>query len=165
VRERRPSLGDHVVAYQGYTTFKRFFPFLSAIPSKVMVYGFNEDRTEGNLHFKKNSETGFLDDLSSCRYVVCGGSHTLVSEALFYGKPVISFPIKNAFEQFLNALYIERLGYGRYFTGFRPRPEIIPAFEARLDQCRAAIQKENFCGNQEIFSLVDQFIREKKLDY
>ena len=134
VRQRQPSLGDHVVAYQGYTTFKRFFPFLSAIPSKVMVYGFNEERIEGNLHFKKNSETGFLDDLSSCRYVVCGGSHTLVSEALFYGKPVISFPIKNAFEQFLNALYIERLGYGRYFTGFRPRPEIIPAFEARLDQ-------------------------------
>ena len=63
--------------------------------------------------------------------MVCGGSHTLTSEALFYGKPVISFPIKNAFEQFLNAFYLDRLGYGRYFTGFHPRPEIIPAFEAR----------------------------------
>jgi uncharacterized protein (TIGR00661 family) len=153
------------VAYQGYTTFKRFFPFLSAIPSKVMVYGFNEERTEGNLIFKKNSEAGFLDDLSSCRYVVCGGSHTLTSEALYYGKPLISFPIKNAFEQFLNAFYIDRLGYGRYFTGFHPRPEIIPAFEADLDRCRGNIQAGNFCGNQEIFALVDQFIREKKLDY
>ncbi len=165
VIERRPSLGDHVVAYQGYTTFKRFFPFLSAIPSPVMVYGFDEARTEGNLLFKKNSEAGFLDDLSSCRYVVCGGSHTLASEALFYGKPVISFPIKNAFEQFLNAFYIDRLGYGRYFTGFHPRPSIIPSFETHLDRCRANIQAGNFCGNQEIFALVEQFIREKKLDY
>lgn len=165
VIERRPSLGDHVVAYQGYTTFKRFFPFLSAIPSPVMVYGFDEARTEGNLIFKKNSEAGFLDDLSSCRYVVCGGSHTLTSEALFYGKPVISFPIKNAFEQFLNAFYIDRLGYGRYFTGFHPRPEIIPVFETQLDRCRENIHAGNFCGNQEIFALVEQFIREKKLDY
>jgi uncharacterized protein (TIGR00661 family) len=165
VLARQPRDGDHVVAYQGYTTFKRFFPFLSAIPSKVMVYGFNEARTEGNLHFKKTSETGFLDDLSSCRYVVCGGSHTLISEALYYGKPVISFPIKNQIEQFLNAWYLEHLGYGRYFTGFHPRPEIIPAFEAHLDHYRANIQTGNFCGNQEIFALVDQFIREKKLDY
>ena len=165
VRERQPSLGNHVVAYQGYATFKRFFPFLSAIPSPVMVYGFNEERTEGNLHFKKNSEAGFLDDLSSCRYVVCGGSHTLVSEALYYGKPVISFPINGAFEQFINAFYLERLGYGRYFTRFHPRPGIIPAFEAKLEDFRRNIGQENFCGNPKIFALVEQFIREKRLTY
>jgi uncharacterized protein (TIGR00661 family) len=165
VLQRQSSGGDHVVAYQGYTTFKRFFPFLSAIPSPVMVYGFNEERTEGNLFFKKNSETGFLEDLSTCRYVVCGGSHTLISEALFYGKPVISFPIKGAFEQFLNAFYLERLGYGRYFTGFHPLPEIIPAFENRLDEYRQNIQTGHFCGNEEIYALVEKFIREKKLDY
>lgn len=165
VLQRRPVLGDHVVAYQGYTTFKRFFPFLSAIPSPVMVYGFNEERTEGNLHFKKNSEAGFLDDLSTCRYVVFGASHTLASEALFYGKPLISFPIKNAFEQYLNALYIGRLGYGRYFTGFHPRPENIPAFEARLDHYRKNIHAGRFYGNKEIYGQVEQFIREKRLDY
>jgi uncharacterized protein (TIGR00661 family) len=163
VLQRRPTVGGHVVAYQGYTTFKRFFPFLRAIPSQVMVYGFDQERTEGNLLFKKNSEASFLDDLSSCRYVVCGGSHTLMSEALFYGKPVLSFPIKNAFEQFLNALYIQRLGYGRGFSGFHPHPEIIPAFEARLDHYRKNIHTGHFCGNQEIYALVEQFIREKKL--
>jgi hypothetical protein len=34
-----------------------------------------------------------------------------------------------------------------------------------LDGYRANIQAGNFCGNQEIFTLVEQFIREKKLDY
>jgi uncharacterized protein (TIGR00661 family) len=165
VLQRRPTLGEHVLAYQGYSTFKRFFPFLSAIPSPVMVYGFDEERVEGNLHFKKNSESGFLDALASCRYVVCGGSHTLMSEALYYGKPVISFPIKNAFEQYLNALYLERLGYGRFFTGFRPLPEIIPAFEAELSGYRANISTGHFCGNEEIYARVEQFIREKKLEY
>jgi uncharacterized protein (TIGR00661 family) len=165
VLARQPRDGGHVVAYQGYATFKRFFPFLSAIPSPVLVYGFNAEGTEGNLHFKKNSEDGFLDDLASCRYVVCGGSHTLLSEALYYGKPVISFPIKGAFEQFLNAFYLEKLGYGRYFTGFHPRPEIIPAFEAQLDDYRANLQKTSFNGNPEIYALVDRFIRQKGLTY
>jgi uncharacterized protein (TIGR00661 family) len=155
--------GDHVVAYQGYTTFKRFLPFLRAIPSKVMVYGFNSTGTDGNLEFKKNSEPGFLDDLASCRYVVCGGSMTLLSEALHYGKPVISFPIKGAFEQFINAFYLERLGYGRYFTRFHPSPEVIPAFEAKLPDFRRNIGRENFYGNPEIYTRVAQFIRDKKL--
>ena len=123
--KRQPAAGDHVVAYQGYTTFARFLPFLRAIPSQVMVYGFDTGGVDGNLHFRKNSETGFLDDLASCRYVVCGGSHTLISEALFYGKPVMAFPIQGAFEQYLNAFYLERLGYGQYFPGFHPRTDII----------------------------------------
>jgi uncharacterized protein (TIGR00661 family) len=165
VLARSPRDGGHVVAYQGYSTFPRFFPFLKALASPVMVYGFNEERTEGNLHFKKNSEEGFLDDLAACRYVVCGGSHTLLSEALYYGKPVLSFPIQSAFEQYLNAFYLERLGYGRFFTGLRPSPEIIPAFEAQLDNFRGNIRQEQFCGNPEIFSLVDRFIREKGLGY
>ncbi len=165
VLARQPREGGHVVAYQGYTTFPEFFPFLKAIPAPVMVYGFNENRTDGNLRFKKNSEAGFLDDLASCRYVVCGGSHTLISEALHYGKPVLSFPIQKAFEQYLNAFYLERLGYGRFFTGFKPRPEIIPAFEAHLDEFSENIRREQFCGNQEIFALVGQFIRDKELTY
>jgi uncharacterized protein (TIGR00661 family) len=163
VLRRRPSEGGHVVAYQGYTTFKRFLPFLRAIPSPVRVYGFDTTGTDGNLHFKKNSETGFLDDLSACRYVVCGGSHTLLSEALYYGKPVISFPIQGAFEQFLNAFYLEHLSYGRCFTGFNPRPEIIPAFESQMENFRRNLGQETFCGNLEIFALVEQFIREKRL--
>jgi UDP-N-acetylglucosamine:LPS N-acetylglucosamine transferase len=87
----------------------------------------------------------------------------MISEALFYGKPVLSFPIKNAFEQFLNAFYVDRLGYGRYLTDFRPRPEFIPAFEAKLDYFRNNIRQQQFCGNQEIFALVEQFIRQKGL--
>lgn len=165
VIEHQPRDEDHVVAYQGYTTFQRFLPLLRAIPSPVAVYGFDRQGIDGNLHFKKNSEPGFLDDLSSCRYVVCGGSHTLISEALYYGKPVLSFPIQGAFEQFLNAFYLERLGYGRYYTGFNPYPEIIPAFEAKLADFVRNLGQKNFCGNPEIFSLVEQFIHAKKLTY
>ena len=163
VLQRSPRPGEHVLAYQGHPTFRGFFDFLKEIPRPVMVYGFDRYGQDGNLHFKKNSEDGFLEDLASCRYVVCGAGHTMISEALYYGKPVLSFPIKNAFEQFLNAFYLESLGYGRYHAGLQPGPDLIPSFEARLDEFAANIRRADFCGNQEIFSLLDRFIRQKSL--
>jgi uncharacterized protein (TIGR00661 family) len=155
--------GSHVVAYQGYETFQRFFPLLQTIPRQVRVYGFNREGREGNLQFKKNSETEFLEDLASCSYLICGGSHTLLSEALYFGKPVLSFPIKGAFEQFLNALYLERLGYGRKLDQHNPPPAIIPAFEARLEQSHQAISQGHFCGNEEIYQIISHFITYREL--
>ena len=123
-----------------------------------MVYGFDREERQGNLWFKKNSESGFLNDLASCRYVVCGGSHSLLSETLYYGKPVFSFHIQDAFEQYLNAFYLERLGLGACCTKFQPSPALVPAFEAKVEQFQRNMQHHSFCGNQEIFTAVARFI-------
>jgi uncharacterized protein (TIGR00661 family) len=159
----QPGTGSHVVAYQGYETFQRFFPLLQSIERPVRVYGFNREGRQGNLHFKKNSETEFLEDLASCSYLICGGSHTLLSEALYFGKPVLSFPITSAFEQFLNALYLERLGFGRKLDQHDPSPAIVPAFEAQLEQYHQAISQGHFCGNQEIYQILSHFITHREL--
>jgi uncharacterized protein (TIGR00661 family) len=155
--------GSHVVAYQGYETFKRFFPLLQTTGRPVRVYGFNQEGRQGNLQFKKNSETGFLEDLASCSYLICGGSHTLLSEALYLGKPVLSFPIKGAFEQYLNAFYLERQGWGKKLLNQNPSPTIIPAFEAQLDAFHDNISRGHFCGNQEIYDLIGHFIKYQSL--
>ena len=158
VLERSPRRGNYVLAYHGYSTFTNFFKFLRSVPRRVVIYGSNQDRIDGNLHFKKNSEQGFLKDLANCRYVVCGGGHTLISEALYYGKPLIVFPIKRAFEQYLNAHYVKASDYGTLHTGHNPPAGIIKAFEARLDQYAENITRDNFCGNKEIFALLGRFI-------
>jgi uncharacterized protein (TIGR00661 family) len=163
VLKTEPEDGNHVLAYQSTSTFDRFFSFLKMLNRPVKVYGFHSDHTEGNLQFKRHSEHGFLEDLASCSYVICGGGHTLISEALHYGKPIISFPIANAFEQYLNAIYIDRLGYGFLARDLDSALGKITAFEGRLNLLRANIKRENFNGNAEVFSLLDYFIREKKL--
>lgn len=155
--------GSHIVAYQGYETFKSFFPLLQATGRPVMVYGFNQEGRQGNLHFKKNSETEFLQDLAGCSYLICGGSHTLLSEALYLGKPVLSFPIKGAFEQILNAIYLERLGYGKKLDNHHPSASIIPAFENRLEQFQQNISRGDFCGNTLIYDLISYFIEHHTL--
>jgi UDP:flavonoid glycosyltransferase YjiC (YdhE family) len=127
----------------------------------VVVYGFHQHRRDGNLTFKENSEDGFLDDLASCRYVICAGSHTLTSEALYYGKPLLSIPFRGAFEQFLNVFYLEKLGYGQGLISFPPKPDFMAEFDAHLEDFRQAISKGEFLGNQEVYASVGEFIQER----
>ena len=160
---REPSDAGHVVAYQGHPTNERFFSFLKATGRRVVVYGFNREGTEGNLEFRKHSENGFLEDIASCSYVMCGGGHTLISEALFLGKPVISFPITNAFEQYLNAFYLEKMGWGRN-AAVRCSPSIfLKSFEARLDRYRDNIKRCGFLGNGELYGLLDHYFTHGRL--
>ena len=161
VLARQPREGDHVLVYQSISPFPGFFDFLQSLPHPAVVYGFHQHRRDGNLTFKENSEKGFLDDLASCRYVICAGSHTLTSEALYYGKPVLSIPFQGAFEQYLNVFYLERLGYGRGLTTFPPQPDFMAGFEARLEDCRQAIGQGEFLGNDEVYASAGEFIREQ----
>jgi uncharacterized protein (TIGR00661 family) len=166
VLARRPLDGDHVLVYQSYITdFTKFLALVGALKRPVIVYGVKKEGREGNLLYKPKSEEGFLDDLASAAYVICGGGHSLISEALYFGKPVLSFPIKGAFEQFINGFYLERLGYGLAGGGPELTPEIIPEFESRLEEFRSNIRNAGFCGNETIFGQVEQFIRTGNLDY
>ncbi len=158
VLRRQPAPGEHVVAYQSVSTFRRFLPFLRSIPRPVYVYGQGDGGRAGNLHFRPRSEEGFLDDLASCAYVVAGGGHTAMSEALYFGKPVLSFPIRRHTEQFLNAYYLDRLGYGMKVSRFRPGPGLWRRFEGRLAEFSHRIRKGSFAGNEEIFARVAAFI-------
>ncbi|MEJ5329444.1 MAG: glycosyltransferase family protein [Desulfobaccales bacterium] len=158
VLKRQPTSGEHVVAYQSVSTFRHFLPFLRSLPRPVYVYGLGERGQEGNLHFRPRSEEGFLDDLASCAYVVAGGGHTAISEALYFGKPVLSFPIRRHTEQFLNAYYLDKLGYGMRVSRFRPGPGLWRRFERRLADFAARIREGSFVGNEEIFARVAAFI-------
>ena len=163
VRERTPTRGEHILVYQSCGICDAFAPYLRAIDREFRVYGYRMDKVDGNLTFRDYSEEGFLDDLASCAYVICGGSHNLMSEALYYGKPVLSFPVPGAFEQQLNALYLERLGYGRAASMERLTPELLPDFEKDLDAMRRRIAGGSFCGNEAVLALVEDFLRDGAL--
>lgn len=162
VREREPSDGDHILAFRSFAGFEQILPLLQNQSRPVIVYGYGEERRDGNLLFKKRSDDGFLDDLASCHYFICGGGHTVVGEALFYGKPVLAFP-GHYFEQYLSASYVERLGYGTFVTRASSNGGIIPAFEAGLDAFRSNIRGGRFCGTEEAVELVSRFVRHKEI--
>ena len=162
VLDRTPSPGNHVLAYHGYSTTTQFHKFLQTIPSPVLCYGMNVDRVEANVTYKKNSSDHFIDDLASCRYVISTAGHTLLSEALFYNKPVMAFPIRNAFEQFLNGYFLEKKGFGLVNDAFRPSDHTLETFEKNIDDYRKEIKTTSFCGNEAVNTALDQFFKTKE---
>ena len=54
--------------------------------------------------------------LKQTKAIITNGGFTVISEALYLKKPIFSIPIKNQFEQALNAKFVEKLGAGVYKT-------------------------------------------------
>ena len=84
---------------------------------RCLVYGMRggagrEPERDGHLEFRAPSVEGFLEDLRTARGVVTGGGFSLLSEAVYLGKPVLAIPLRGQFEQLMNARYLERNRYG-----------------------------------------------------
>jgi uncharacterized protein (TIGR00661 family) len=159
VKERAPSDGDHVVVYQTSPTFYRLLPILERMSRTFFIYGLGEKNSARNLVFKPPSTEGFLHDLASCRYVISNGGHNVISEALYFGKPVFSFPIDNAYEQFLNAYFLAAKEFGDYSISSDVSTTTLESFESRLDRYRDMITREDFFGNPQIVATLEQFLR------
>lgn len=158
-REISPNAGDHVFIYQTSPTFGNLIETARRFSRRVIVYGFRKTAsTEGNLTFKSFHPRAILEDLAGCAYVVVNGGHNLICEALAYGKPLFCFPIAWHFEQFLNASYVRRLGYGDYSMSREPTLELFNAFEKRLDEFRQNIARHFVDGTEQVVSRVREII-------
>jgi uncharacterized protein (TIGR00661 family) len=158
VNDYTPKEGEHALVYQTSPTFHRLFDALKRIPRKFIIYGFGKKPTEKNLEFKAPSRHGFLEDLASCRYAITNGGHNVISEALLYGKPVFSFPIHFAYEQFVNAHMLGELGYGEYSLVPNPDSSIIIGFEKRLESFAEAVSGGDFFGNEKLASYLEALL-------
>ncbi|MCY1075171.1 MJ1255/VC2487 family glycosyltransferase [Archangium lansingense] len=141
--------GEHLLVYQTSTTNAQLPEILKQSGLPCHIYGMRRDITEdvrdGNLLYRPFSEKGFIDDLRTARAVVAGGGYTLMSEAVYLHKPMLSLPVKGQFEQVLNALYLEKLGYGMY------APELtlerLRDFLQRVPSCQEALKGYEQDGN------------------
>jgi uncharacterized protein (TIGR00661 family) len=111
--KRDAHFGGHVLVYQTSTTDQRLIPALQKLPKeRFLVYGLRRNEQLGNVTLKEFSEKGFVTDLAAAKAVIANGGLSLLSEAIYLGKPIYSVPVQNQFEQILNSRYLERLGYG-----------------------------------------------------
>jgi len=139
--------GAHVLVYQTARGDTRLLDALRANPrERFVVYGVGYDGTEGNVTCKPFSEDGFLADLANAKAVVANGGMSLLGEAVYLGKPVLSVPVRRHFEQCINARYIAALGYGETMPCFDGAAlgaflERAPAYAERL--CATPAQDQN----------------------
>lgn len=114
----------------------------------VRLYGRKNLRGEersGNVTFCPFSDDRFIDDLATCSAVVGGAGFTLMTEAIYLGKPMLAVPFGNQYEQILNANYLEALGFGERWDGQEPMK--VTGFMARApayaDQLRGYVHDHN----------------------
>jgi uncharacterized protein (TIGR00661 family) len=131
---------------------------LKNVRQRFVCYGFNREGREGNLEFRKPSLDGFLRDLCNCRAIVANAGFSLISEALYLGKPYLAWPVKRQFEQVFNAFYIGEAGYGAYWEDLNK--ERVESFLFNLDEYRKNLAGYPRADNSAILAKFDQLIGE-----
>ncbi len=157
VFKSKASRKDHILVYQTSRSNKALFGELKKVKQKFIVYGFDKDKKEENVTFKKFSVKGFLDDLASCKAVITNGGFTLITEALYFGKPILSQPVQGQFEQIINAYYLNKLGYGMHVDELGKKD--IEFFLNNLKVYERNLRKYKAKDNKRIFRKIEGILR------
>lgn len=111
----KPRNGKHVLVYQTSDSNKQLIELLKNNPEQeFIVYGFHKDERDENVLFRSFQEEQLFNDFKDAKCVITNGGFSLITEALQLGKPVLSIPVNKQYEQILNAMFLERLGYGEH---------------------------------------------------
>lgn len=157
ILQLKPYNEEHILVYQTSDSNMKLLDLLKGFDDEFIVYGFHEDKKDKNLLFKNFNEKEFFHDLSTARAVITNGGFTLITEALYLEKPILSIPVKKQFEQIMNATYLEKLGYGKYHPD--PSEEDLERFLSHLDIYRENIKMHfKHDGNQGILQELDEII-------
>lgn len=156
VLDMKTSEENYILVYFT-SSFGNLLPVFKKINKKFIVYGFDKNKKEGNIIFKKASQNEFLKDLAGCQGIVANAGFTLMTEALYLRKPYLAVPVKGQFEQVFNAYYLEKLGYGKYWDELNK--EKIESFLFNLDLYKKNLRKYKKYDNSQIFRKIDELIK------
>jgi uncharacterized protein (TIGR00661 family) len=151
----RPQRGGHLLVYSGGSD--ALIDALRECGAACRVYGMRDGpevgTTDGAIEYRARSVDGFLDDLVTARGVITGGGFSLLSEAVYLGKPVLSIPLRGQFEQLMNARYLQREGFGLCAPAIDA--PALAAFIERLDVYHDQLEGYMQDGNVEALAAIE----------
>jgi uncharacterized protein (TIGR00661 family) len=159
----KPVNDEHILVYQTSNSNLELISTLKTINENFVIYGFNKEKEDGNLHFREFNENQFFKDFESCKAVVSNGGFTLISESIYLKKPIFCIPVKKQPEQTVNAMYIEKLGYGEFHESLTK--ENFEMFLDELEVYRKSLSSFKHNGNQKILDALDKAIEKYSKEY
>jgi len=139
IKESAPKKGESILVYLTKKNHK-LLGTLKHINRNFLVYGWDTEKKDGNLVFRKSGNR-FTEDLAKCKAIIATAGFTLISEALYLKKPYFALPLKGQFEQTLNALFLKRSKLGEYSDN--PDKQSIAYFLDNLEEYRKKLNKYN----------------------
>ncbi|MBX7190777.1 MAG: teichoic acid biosynthesis protein [Sandaracinaceae bacterium] len=150
--------GDHLLVYQTAEGNDELAKTLAETGLECRIYGMRrtikEEQVEGRLRYRPFSETTFIEDLATAKAVIAGGGFTLMGEAVYLHKPMLSVPVRGQFEQVLNGRYLQKLGYGQYAESLADPREIF-SFIEKVPDCARALEGFVQDGNNDLYKELD----------
>lgn len=164
VRNIEPTRGEHVLVYHNDPTgVVGLIDSMRALSDqRFIAYNFEVSEAEArelpNIEFKNPNIEGFLADLASAKAVISTAGFTLISEALYLGKPLLVMPNGGIFEQTINALYLEREELGEAIMHRTPNPADIRAFLDRAESHPGRRPDMMRCGNDAAVACIENVL-------
>ncbi len=153
------SRGDHLLVYQTAEAHDTLAKTLQQLDVECRVYGMRRgietEEVDGNLRHQPFSEARFIADLASARAVIAGGGFTVMGEAVYLRKPMLSVPLANQFEQVLNARYLQYIGYGRWTEAIEDAA-VVRDFLDAVPACEEKLAGYSQDGNRDLLGAVDE---------
>ncbi|MEM9187649.1 MAG: glycosyltransferase family protein [Myxococcota bacterium] len=150
--------GEHLLVYQTSEDHDVLIDTLAATGLECRIYGLRrnleEEVVEGDLRFRPFSEAGFIDDLRSARGVIASAGFTLMGEAVYLRKPMLAVPLRQQFEQLLNARYLTLEGYGRWTE--EVNADAVRSFLDAIPACQDALAAYSQDRNRSILLALDE---------
>ncbi len=164
VRSLTPTTEDHVLVYYNHGEgSSNVLQALKATRQKAIIYGFPDDlvpEQDAHLNSRPPSREGFLEDLATCQAVITTAGFTLMSEALYLGKPILVVPNGGIFEQMLNARFLEQLNLGEYAAQEDLDAEHIRGFLSRAEQYRSPSSEQVDCGTEAAVNHIEAIMKD-----
>ena len=157
IREQKPVYGDHIFVYQTSTSNNILFQLLKNVNEEFVIYGFNKEQKDENLHFKTFNEQEFYKDISQAKAVITNGGFTVLSEALYLKKPVLCIPLTHQFEQIINGKMIAQLEMG--LSTQQISLKTIKEFLSKLEYFKNNLKKYNPGSQKETLEFINNQIQ------
>jgi uncharacterized protein (TIGR00661 family) len=146
--DARSERGEHLVVYSSGDP--KLLDALQAVGVPARLYGMrggpDEVVVDGCVELRPRSSEDFVESLRTARGVIAGGGFSLLSEAVYLGKPILAVPLHGQFEQLMNARYVQRLGYG--VCADEVDGQVLAGFIERLPELEASLADYQQDGNQ-----------------
>lgn len=148
----KPRKDNFVVVYQAHLT-QSLIEALSKIKEKFIVYTYTDQKPKSsNIKIKKISKS-FIKDLAKAKAVIGTAGFSLISESLHLKKPYFAMPLKNQFEQTINALFLRKENLGEF--SFNPTKEQIEKFMSKLPTYEKNMKKHKINPKEALLVLND----------
>ncbi|MDA1221098.1 MAG: teichoic acid biosynthesis protein [Planctomycetota bacterium] len=158
ILQAQPDRRPHVCAYVRRSAPPSLLPALEGLGCPVRVYGLGCWPRRGQVEFAAIDERRFVEDLATCRALVCTAGNQLVGEALWLDKPVLAIPEPGNAEQRINAHLLRDTGAGEALEACRVDAPRLRGFLDRADSLRGRIDRNSVRGNEVVLAAVRDWV-------